>query len=155
MTRGARKGSAVVAQEQADCLRLKLDGLTVRETAAALGLPKSTVQERLDAAIAELVLPVAAEVRQIELMRLDRWQRRLEAAMVPCEHDDEADDDTPAQPVCRQDIPKVITTALRVQERRSKYLGLDVPERSEIAATLTAADPAVEALLQRGRVELT
>ena len=51
---------------------------------------------------------------------------------------------------------RVVPVALKVQERRSKLLGLDAPERAEVVTTaLSAADPAVEQLLQRGREELT
>jgi AcrR family transcriptional regulator len=131
----AKPNPAQVAQEQHDCFRLKLDGLSVREIADELGLTKSTVQNRLQDAYDDLVLPVADEVRQIELARLDRWQRRLEQRL--------ADGEAPE---------RIVPIGLKVQERRARYLGLDAPERSEVTTTvLPAADPEVEQLLGEAR----
>jgi DNA-binding transcriptional ArsR family regulator len=131
----AKPNPAQVAQEQADCFRLKLNGCSVREIAAELGMAASTVQNRLQAAYDDLVLPAADEVRQLELARLDSWHRKLEARL------DEA-----------LEPEKVVPALLRCQERRSKYLGLDAPERQEITTTvLPAADDAVEVLLAQGR----
>lgn len=133
-----KPSAATIAKEQADCLKLKLDGKSVRGIGEALGLPSSTVQDRLTAAMAELVLPLADEVRLVELARLDRWQDRIEQSM------DAGEDPVRAVPV-----------AVRVQESRRKLLGLDAPERVEQTTTLATADPAVEQLLRRGREELT
>lgn len=131
----AKPNPAKVAAEQAEAFKLKLDGYSVREIAEQMGLAKSTVQARLQAAYDELVLPVADEMRQIELARLDRWQRRLEERL----EDGEAPE-------------RIIPIGLKVQERRSRYLGLDAPERQDINVTgLPAADPAVEALLNEAR----
>jgi len=131
----AKPNPAKVADEQAAVLDLRRKGYTIRQIATQLGLAKSTVQNRLDAAIAELVEPAAREVRLLELERLDAWQARLENQL------DTGDD--PA---------KVVPVALRVQERRAKLLGLDAPERAEVTQTvLPAADPAVEQLLAQAR----
>lgn len=131
----ASPNPAKVAQEQADAFRLKLDGLSVREIAAELDMPPSTVQDRLQAAYDDLVLPVADEVRQLELARLDRWQRKLEQRL---------DDGEAAE--------RIIPVGLKVQERRSRYLGLDAPERQEIGvSSLAADDPATLDILARAR----
>lgn len=131
----SKPNPAKVAQQTADCFRLKLDGLSVREIAAELGLSSSTVQSRLQAAYDDLVLPAADEVRQIELARLDRWQRKLEQRL---------DDGEAAE--------RIIPVGLKVQERRSRYLGLDAPEAAIITtSSLDADDPATLALLDRAR----
>lgn len=131
----AKPNPVKIADEQAEVLDLKRKGLTVRQIAAETGMARSTVQDRLDAAIAELVLPVADEVRQIELLRLDAWQKRLEERL--------DDGESPE---------RLVPVALKVQERRSKYMGLDAPERAEIVnTTLPAADPAVDSLLAEAR----
>lgn len=131
----AQPNPAQVAKETHDCFKLKLDGCSVREIADELGLTKSTVQNRLQAAYDDLVLPVADEVRQIELARLDRWQRKLEQRI---------DDGEAAE--------RIVPIGLKVQERRSKYLGLDAPERSEHTfPLLPVADDAVEQLLSEAR----
>lgn len=130
-----KPSAATLATEQADALKLRLDGLSVREIGVALGLPSSTVQDRLTAAQTELVAPLADEVRLLELARLDRWQNRLEKRL--------ADDEDPV---------RVIPVALKVQERRSRYLGLDAPERQEIvSASLGTDDPVVLDTLARAR----
>ena len=133
----AKPNRAKIADEQAAVLELRRKGYTVRQIAAQLGISKSTVQNRLDAAIAELVEPAAREVRLLELERLDAWQARLEGKL----------DDG-------EDPAKVVPIALKVQERRAKLLGLDAPERAEVTQTvLPAADPAVAALLAQAREE--
>lgn len=136
MARTDPKPTAVqLAQQQADCLKLRLDGMTVREIAAELKLPRSTVQDRLDAAMTELVAPVADEVRLMELARLDRWQVRLEKRL----------DDG-------EDPARIVPIGLKVQERRSRYLGLDAPERAEMTvSSLGSDDPAVLDTLARAR----
>src|SRR5690606_11568973 len=104
----AKPNRAKIADEQAAVLELRRNGYTVRQIAAQLGISKSTVQNRLDAAIAELVEPAAREVRLLELERLDARQARLEGKL----------DDG-------EDPAKVVPIALKVQERRAKLLGLD------------------------------
>lgn len=118
-----RSDAARIATEQARALKLKLDGCTVREIADDLRVSVGTAQNRITDAMAELVLPVADEVRQMELARLDRWQRKLEQRL------DDGED-----PV------RVVPVALQVQTRRSKYLGLDAPERTEITAHQIGAE---------------
>ena len=131
----AKPNPARIAQEQEQALQLKLQGHSVRSIAQIMGMPPSTVQDRLQAAYDQLVHPVAEEVRRLELERLDRWQLRLEEKL------DDGED-----PV------RVVPTALKVQERRARLLGLDAPERSEVTATvLPAADPAVDQLLSQAR----
>lgn len=130
-----RPDAARIATEQARALKLKLDGATVREIADDLKVSVGTAQNRLTDAMAEIVLPVADEVRQVELARLDRWQLRLEKRL---------DDD--------EDPVRVVPVALKVQERRSRYLGLDAPERAEVVTTSTGSDdPAVLDTLARAR----
>lgn len=97
---------AKVAEEQKRCYELRLKGHSIRAIAEIVGLPKSTVHERIEAEIANTVPPLAEQVRQMELDRLDRWLLALE--------DKIADGDTHA-----------ITTAIKVAERRAKYLGID------------------------------
>lgn len=134
----AKPNPAKVAQETADCFRLKLDGLSVREIAATLGMTSSTVQNRLQAAYDDLVLPVADEVRQIELARLDRWQKRLEDRLV----DGEAPE-------------RIIPIGLKVQERRSRYLGLDAPERADVTVhEVSEQDVELAAMIREAKAKV-
>lgn len=101
---------ARIADEQVKILDLKRTGMTIRAIGDLLKMPKSTVQERLDAAIAELVLPAADEVRKLDLERLDSWLKRLEDRL------DQGED-----PV------RVVPIQLKVLERRAKLTGADAP----------------------------
>jgi hypothetical protein len=118
---------AKVAEEQAACFEWKRKGLSVRAISQRVGLPRSTVQDRLDSAYSELVMPVAAEVRLLELERLDSWLARLEELL------DNGEDP------CR-----VIPVAVRVSERRARFLGLDAPvqvdARGELRITVESVD---------------
>lgn len=127
----SKPNPATIADEQARAFRLKLDGLSVREIANHMGMARSTVQDRLDAAYDELVHPLAEEVRQLELARLDRWQKRLEDRL----EDGEAPE-------------RIIPIGLKVLDRRAKYLGLDAPLRVDANVTeTTQEDLAIQDLL--------
>lgn len=131
----SRPNPAKIADEQAEVLDLRRKGHTVRAIAERTGIPRSTVQNRLDAAIAELVLPLADEVRLLELARLDTWQVRLEEQLDAGEAPE-----------------RVVPVALKVQERRSRLLGLDAPERAEMTvASVAADDPHTLDVLARAR----
>lgn len=69
----AKPNPAKTAQQQRDAFELKLKAYSVRAIAAELDMSPSTVQSHLQAACAELVLPVAHEARQIELERLNTY----------------------------------------------------------------------------------
>jgi hypothetical protein len=132
----SRPNPAKIVDEQVKCLELKRQGLTVRAIAALVKLPKTTVQERLDAAFAELLLPPAEEVRKLELERLDAWQLRLEQRL------DQGED-----PI------RVIPVGLKVLERRAKLLGLDAP--IQVDATFvetTQADLELQDMIRAARV---
>lgn len=121
----------VMAQQAARCYELRLKGLTIRAIAAELNLPPTTVKERLDRYIADLVLPLADEVRLLELDRLDTWLRKLE------ERIDDGED-----PV------RVVPVLLKVQERRSRYLGLDAPVKTDVVVDHATPDARVLALVR-------
>ena len=132
LTSDADRNAANRAADVARALKLRLDGAQFREIAEEMGRSVSTVHGWVTEAMAEMVAEPAAEVRRVELARLDRWQRKLEDRL------DDADEDA-----C-----KVIQTALRVQERRAKYLGLDEPTKFEGTVTeLTQEDIALRELL--------
>lgn len=119
----ARPNPARVADEQARCFELKLKGRSVRAIAAEVGMAPSTVQDRLNAAYAELVLPLADEARKLDLERLDAWLAKLE---------DQLDNGEAAE--------RIVPVLLRVAERRARLLGLDAPERAEMTVAALPAD---------------
>jgi hypothetical protein len=125
-SRTGKRSSAAIADEQAQCLDLRRKGKSIRDIAAETGIPRNTVSVRIKAALDEIVTPLADDVRKLELERLDAWQRRLEADL-----------ESP-----RADATKIIPVGLKVQERRSRYLGLDAPERTEVSVPQLAPDDA-------------
>lgn len=106
----AKPNPARIADEQHRCLDLKRQGLSVRAIAAETHIPRSTVEDRLKAAYAELVLPLADEVRKLDLERIDSWLKRLEDRLVAGE-----------------DPVRVVPIALKALERRAKLTGADAP----------------------------
>jgi len=120
---------AEVAEQKAEVYRLTLKGWTRRKIAEELGISLGTVQNRLDEAIKETVLPLAEDVRKQQLDRLDTYLVSLDAKI-------EKGDD------------KAINTALRIEERRARLLGLDAPQ--QLSQTITAA-PEVLTLIEAAR----
>ncbi len=131
----SRANSAKVAEEQAECYRLKLKGQSVRQIARATSLGVGTVQNRLSAHIADLVLPLAEEVRKVELDRLDSWLARLEERL-----------DAGEDPV------RVVPVAIKVAERRARMLGTDAPERADVTVhEVTPQDVELMELISEAR----
>ena len=127
--------SAQVAEEQIRCYELKLEGKTMREIAKAIGMSVGTVHSRIEAEIAARVLPLAEEVRKVELDRLDRWLAKLEARL-----------DAGGEP------EKVIPVCIKVSERRCKLMGADAPEKFEGTLTqITQEDVALAELVNEAR----
>ncbi|MDQ3760986.1 MAG: sigma-70 region 4 domain-containing protein [Actinomycetota bacterium] len=126
-----RGNVATVAEEQAECYRLKLAGKSVRQIAEITGLSIGTVHTRIQAGIDAVVLPLADELRKVELERYDAWQARLEDAL-------EAGED----PV------KVVPVLVRVSERRCALMGANAPEKIEATVTqVTQEDIALAELI--------
>ncbi len=111
----ARPNTARIATETAQVFDLKLKGNSIRQIAALTGLAKSTVQNRLDDAISDLVTPLAEESRKIDVTRLDSYLRVLEERL--------ADGEDPV---------RVVPVMLQVLTRRAKLLGLDEPIRQHV-----------------------
>lgn len=66
--------------------------------------------------MAKLIRPVADEVRELELERLDRFLLALWAKI-------------------EQGDPVAIDKGLRIMDRRAKYLGLDAPVKQQVEVT--------------------
>ena len=124
MPKGARKETAksmtLAKQREHDALQLRQRGYTYERIAEALGMSTSGACDSVRRALQALKADTAEkaeEVRDLELRRLDRM---LDIAQTAAEQGDLA----------------AIDRVLRIQERRSKYLGLDAPTRSETSATV-------------------
>jgi len=110
-------------QREKDALELRTRGFTYEAIGEALGMSLSGAADAVRRALQALkseTAEKAEEVRDLELRRLDKMLRIAEAA---------AD----------QGELGAIDRILRIQERRSKYLGLDAPAKTETHATVAAS----------------
>lgn len=126
MPKGARRETAksmtLAKQREHDALELRTRGCTYDQISKALGITRQGAADCVKRALAALKSDTeekAEEVRDLELRRLDKMLQIAEAA---AEGGDLA----------------AIDRVLRIQERRSKYLGLDAPAKSEIKSETTA-----------------
>lgn len=95
-----------------------------------VGLSVGTVHNRIRSEINARVAPLADELLEIELDRLDRWLVRLDA-----------------QIESGFAVARNVEVAIRVSERRSKLLGLDAPVRSRVeTVTLDMIDEQIAQL---------
>jgi AcrR family transcriptional regulator len=125
-----RANRATIAEQQIQCYRLRLTGMTVRDIAAKVGLSVGTVHNRIHSEINDRVTPLADELLAIELDRLDRWLVRLDA-----------------QIESGFAVARNVEVAIRVSERRSRLLGLDSPVRSRVEViTLDVLDEEIAKL---------
>ena len=103
----------LTAQNQATALRLRASGYTYVEIGEAMGVSDVMARKHVMNGLQATMQEPADEVRQIEVARLDLYLTKLQSKI------DLGDDNA-------------IKTALRIQERRAKYLGLDAPVRIEV-----------------------
>lgn len=108
------------AETRTRAFELRRQGLSIREIGARLGISHTHVLRHISAVLADLraeALTNADEWRALELDRLDGLQAAL-------------------RPRIGEGDPKAIDTALRIMERRSKLLGLDMPVK-QVNMTMT------------------
>jgi len=122
---------AVIAEQTVAAYEMRLSGMLPSAIAKVLKVSESTVRNRINTEIAKRVLPLADEVRKMELDRLDRWLSKL---------DDQIEGG--------HMVARNVEVAVKVSERRAKLLGVDAPEKQEIMLTeLSAADVALAELV--------
>lgn len=128
---------AAVAEQQVRCYELRLTGMSIVAISKATGIARSTVHDRIQSEISARVLPLADEVRKMELDRLDRWLAKLDAQIAK-----------------DQSVARNVEVAVRVSERRAKLLGLDAPERVEATITeVTQEDIALAELVAEAQMQ--
>ena len=111
----SRQGPSRVrtAELEAECLRLRREGLTHRAIAARLGVAPATAYRRVRHALDEVNernLEDAGTLRTLEMLRLDElqnaiWQRATDGDV------------------------RALDRILAIMARRAKLLGLDAPQR--------------------------
>lgn len=112
-----------ILDRQGKVWAMRVDGMTVREIAAELDCGVATVQRALDAVRDELesLNSCRAETeRAIGASRLDKVARALLKAADSIGYDDDGNPDSGA-------LSTVANAIARIEERRSKLLGLDKP----------------------------
>ena len=112
----------IIMERRAKALSLRRAGATYQQIASATGVSIETAYSDVQAELSSLRLQTvedATAVRELELRRLDDYTRALSAR------------------AAQGDIA-AITTLLRVQERRSRYLGLDAATKQEIIGDVPA-----------------
>lgn len=87
---------------------LRIRGFSYRQIAAELGISVGTAHRWVAEVVAVVVLPNVDEIRKQEVDRLMRYLERLDARI------EEGDD-------------KAISIAIKVSERLTKMLGVDMP----------------------------
>jgi transcriptional regulator with XRE-family HTH domain len=111
-----------VSKRRATVAKLWTRRLTQEEIAAAVGVDQSTVSRDVKALVAawrEEALGDVTDLRARELADLDAMER--EAAMAA------------SADVSPQELARLLEVRLRIKDRRSRLLGLDAPQRQEVA----------------------
>jgi hypothetical protein len=111
-------------------LELRRTGMSYADIATAVGYTgPGAAWKACQRALTKTLQEPADEVRTIELVRLDSYLTYLQ------------------DKIERGDV-RAIETALRVMDRRAKYLGIDAPTKAQIEVTTYDGD-SVDAEIQR------
>lgn len=131
---------AETAELRAEAYRLKLRGFSDRAAGDRMGVSHTTIQNWTKQEVDERVLPLADELRKVQLERLGEMRQSalevLERFHYTVSHGKVIKDDDGAP--LEDDTPRLaaIDRLLRVEERIAKLMGLDAPTRSEIEARI-------------------
>jgi hypothetical protein len=122
------------AEEALRCFQLRLRGLSYRTIAAETGMSAATVYRRVEEHLSATVTPAADAVRAMELERLDDLAARTYAVLVgehPLVQNGRViyQDDVPVRDP--RPVLGAVDRLIRIQERRARLLGLDMPARMD------------------------
>lgn len=154
----SRPNRAQQAEQRAKAYRLKLRGLSDRAVAQQLGVSHTTVQNWTKQEAHEIVLPLAEELRKVQLERLGEMRQAallvLERFHVTVSHGKVIKDDF--GDALEDDAPKLqaIDRLLRIEERIAKLLGLDAPTRAEVEARVEPQPAELQAMINRARQQV-
>lgn len=116
---------ATVAEQQAECYKLQLEGLSIRQIAERTGLSVGTVHRRIGSQcnkvsppLEPIVPSLAEQVRQQHLAQIKEWLAKLNEQI----RDNYA-------------VARNVEVGTRLLEREAKLLGIDAPERVEATVT--------------------
>lgn len=154
----SRSNPAELAEKRAAAYRLKLRGLSDRAAGAELGVSHTTIQNWTRQEADEIVLPLAVELRKVQLERLgemrqaalevlERFHYTVSHGKVICDSDGvPLEDDGPRL--------QAVDRLLRIEERIAKLMGLDAPTRAEIEARVEPQPVELQAMLARVREQV-
>lgn len=133
---GRYQPSYAAAEEHAEWLRLRQQGLSYYAIAKRVDRSEATVRQAITKRMRDVVEEPAAELRSLELARLDTlWQQALAimAAQHPLVSNGRVIRDDSGQPML-DDMPKLaaIDRLLRIQDRRAKLMGLDAQVKVDL-----------------------
>ncbi|MFD5089339.1 helix-turn-helix domain-containing protein [Amycolatopsis thailandensis] len=146
---------AELAEKRAEAYRLKLRGLSDRAAAAEMGVSHTTIQNWVRQEADDIVLPLAAELRKVQLERLGEMRQAaievLERFHLTVSHGKVIKDDY-GDPL-EDDGPKLqaIDRLLRIEERIAKLMGLDAPTKAEIEARVEPQPAELQKMLRQAR----
>lgn len=131
------------AERDAEACRLRTRGLSYRQIAKQLGYyDHGGARLAVERALAETVIEPAAEVRQLELAKLDNMEQAV-LAVLEREHVTVSNGKVVrlSQRPVLDDGPvlQAVDRLLKIAERRAKLLGVDAPKRLEVI-TIDAVD---------------
>lgn len=118
---------ATVHAESAKALELRLTGMSYRAIAEALGVSDhSTIAQRVQIALKEIIREPAENVLKMELERLDKmllgmWKKAAAGDL------------------------QALDRALKIQDRRARYLGLDAPTKTQEVPVASLTDEQLKA----------
>lgn len=128
------------AVRDAECARLRARSLTYQQIADQLGITKASAHEAVKRALRDTLEEPAADVRLMELTKLDHMETIvlgiLERLHITVSNGNVMRLD--GQPI--PDAGPVLAAVdrlVKIQDRRSKLLGLDAPVKADIGGKLT------------------
>lgn len=144
------------AQKDGDAARLRGRGWSYQRIADELDYcDKAAAYRAVQRVLLETVAEPAAELRQLEMQRLDALYEAalevLERRHITVSNGKVVYDELGSTVLDDGPVIQAITACLRVQERRAKLLGLDAPTRMELVSVdvVDAAIRDLEAELAR------
>ena len=119
-----RKTDVAAAQRRKTALQMRVEGASLEVIGHALGVTKQRAHQIIKSELEAAAGETRAEAQHALSIDLRRVDFVLESMA----------------PVVQGGDPKAAATYLKALERRARYLGLDKPERHEVA-TVGASDP--------------
>ncbi len=153
----SRPNPAELAEKRAAAYRLKLRGLSDRAAGAELGVSHTTIQNWTKQEADEIVLPLAAELRKVQLERLGEMRQAALEVLARLHYTVSHGKvvHMAGEPL-EDDGPKLqaIDRLLRIEERISKLMGTDAPTRAEIEARVEPRPAELEVLIANARARM-